>query len=59
MHADVMLASHGFYFDLAGKAAREKPGAANPFVDPTELGRHVAEMEKDFEQALQEQEKQR
>jgi len=59
MHADVMLASHGFYFDLAGKAARQKPGAPNPFVDPAELGRHVAEMEKDFEQALQEQEKQR
>src|SRR5580700_10826448 len=59
MHADVMLASHSFYFDLAGKAARQKPGAPNPFVDPAELGRHVAEMEKDFEQALQEQEKQR
>jgi metallo-beta-lactamase class B len=54
-----MLASHGFYFDLAGKAARQKPGAPNPFVDPAELGRHLAEMEKDFEQALQEQEKQR
>ena len=59
MRADVMLASHGFYFDLAGKAARQKPGAANPFVDPGELGRHVAEMEKDFEEALQAQERQR
>ena len=59
MRADVLLASHSFYFDLAGKAARQKPGAPNPFVDPAELARHVAEMEKDFEQALQEQEKQR
>jgi metallo-beta-lactamase class B len=59
MHADVLLASHGFYFDLAGKAARQKPGAPNPFVDPGELDRHVIEMEKDFEQALQAQEKQR
>jgi metallo-beta-lactamase class B len=59
MHADIMLASHGFYFDLAGKAARQKPGAPNPFVDPTELARHVVEMEKDLEQALQAQERQR
>jgi metallo-beta-lactamase class B len=59
MHADVMLASHAFYFDLAGKAARQKRGAPNPFVDPGELARHVSEMEKDFEQALQAQERQR
>jgi metallo-beta-lactamase class B len=59
MHADIMLASHGFYFDLARKAARQKPGAPNPFVDEGELGRHVAEMEKDFEQALQAQERRR
>ena len=59
MHADVMLASHGFYFDLEGKSARQKPGSPNPFVDPGELGRHVTEMEKDFEDALQAQEKQR
>jgi len=56
MRADVLLASHGFYFDLAGKAARRKPGAANPFVDPDELRRHVSEMEKDFEEALLAQE---
>jgi metallo-beta-lactamase class B len=59
MRADVLLASHGFYFDLQGKAARQKEGAANPFVDPGELGRHLAEMEKDFEQALEAQERQR
>lgn len=59
MHADVMLASHGFYFDLEGKAVRQKAGAPNPFVDPGELGRHVTEMEKDFEEALRAQERQR
>ena len=59
MHADVLLAPHGFYFDLEGKAARQKEGAPNPFVDPDELGRHVSEMKKDFEEALQAQEKQR
>jgi metallo-beta-lactamase class B len=59
MHADVMLASHGFYFDLAGKAARQKAGVPNPFIDPGELGRHVTEMERGFEEALQAQERQR
>ncbi len=59
MHADVMLAPHAFYFDLAGKASRQKPGATNPFVDPTELARHLAEMEKDLDDSLQAQERQR
>ena len=59
IHTDVLLASHGFYFDLEGKAARQKAGAPNPFVDPGELGRHIAEMEKDLEEALQAQERQR
>jgi metallo-beta-lactamase class B len=59
MHADVLLAAHGFWFDLEGKAARQKEGSPNPFIDPGELGRHLTEMEKDFEQALQAQERQR
>ena len=59
MHADVLLAAHGFWFDLEGKAGRQREGAQNPFIDPDELGRHLAEMEKDFEQALQAQEHQR
>lgn len=59
MHADVFLASHGFWFDLEGKAARQKEGTSNPFVDPKELERHLTEMEEDFEQALQAQEHQR
>jgi metallo-beta-lactamase class B len=59
IHADVLLASHGFWFDLKGKAARQTEGGPNPFIDPGELGRHLTEMEKDFEQALQAQERQR
>lgn len=59
MRADVMLAPHGFYFDLEGKASRQKVSAGNPFVDPDELKRHLAEMESDFEQAVQAQERQR
>jgi len=59
MRADVLLAPHGFYFDLAGKAARQKPGAPNPFIDPGELHRHLWEMEKDLDEALQAQERQR
>jgi len=59
MHIDVLLASHAFWFDLENKAALQKGGSVNPFVDPTELGRHLAEMEQDFEQALQAQERQR
>jgi metallo-beta-lactamase class B len=40
MHVDVLLAAHGFWFDLGGKAARQKTGAPNPFIDPGELSRH-------------------
>ncbi len=59
MHADVMLASHGFYFDYEKKAARQRPGAPNPFVDPAELQRHVGEMERELNDALEAQERQR
>jgi metallo-beta-lactamase class B len=59
VHADVLLAAHGFWFDLEGKAARQREGAPNPFIDPDELGRHLTEMENDLEQALQAQERQR
>ena len=59
MHADVMLAPHGFYFDLEGKAARQKADGPNPFIDPEELPRHLADIEKEFNDALQAQEKQR
>jgi|SRR5215467_6392079 len=58
-HADILLAAHGFWFDLEAKAARQKEGAPNAFIDPGELGHHLSEMESDFEQALKAQERQR
>jgi metallo-beta-lactamase class B len=59
MRADVMLAPHGFYFDLESKSARQKNGKPNPFIDPGELARHLAEIKKDFDETLQSQERQR
>jgi metallo-beta-lactamase class B len=59
MHVDVLLAAHAFWFDLEGKVARQKEGAPNAFIDPSELGRHLTEMENDLNQALQAQEWQR
>ena len=59
MHVDVLLAAHAFWFDLERKAARQKEGAPNPFVDPDELGRHLTEMNGDLDQALRAQEQQR
>ena len=60
---DVFLAAHGFWFDLTGKASRlakaRKTGAANPFVDPGELGRHLDELERDLDEALAAQEHER
>ncbi|ATQ42191.1 subclass B3 metallo-beta-lactamase [Caulobacter mirabilis] len=53
--ADVFLAPHAEQFDLAEKRARLKPGRPNPFVDPTELQRIVAESKADFEAACAKQ----
>ena len=55
MKADIFLAPHGEQFDLDAKRARLKPGAPNPFIDPTELGRRVAESKAAFEAACREQ----
>ena len=62
--ADVMLAAHGFWFDLTGKAerlakARRDGDSANPFVDPGELGRHLDELERDLDETLAAQEHER
>jgi metallo-beta-lactamase class B len=60
---DVFVAAHGFWFDLTGKAARlaraRKTGAANPFVDPGELARHLDELERDLAESLEAQERAR
>lgn len=61
--ADVMLAAHGFWFDLTSKAARlakaRRNGGANPFIDPGQLGRHLDELERDLAEALAAQEHER
>ena len=54
--ADVFLASHSWFFDLAGKHA--KLGAAmNPYIDPAGYKRWVDNMEKDLTTMLAEQRK--
>jgi len=62
--ADVMLAAHGFWFDLTGKAkrlaqARKRGDGANPFIDPGQLGRHLDELERDLDESLAAQERER
>lgn len=50
--ADVFLANHDNFFNLAGKRARLAAGDANAFVDPAEFDAFNAEMEKAFETNL-------
>jgi metallo-beta-lactamase class B len=60
LKADVFLAAHGFWFDLTGKAKRlARSRVPNPFIDPGALGRHLAEVEKDLDEALAAQERPR
>jgi metallo-beta-lactamase class B len=56
LRPDVFLASHGSFFDLAGKAERARKGASpNPFIDPESYRRYIGETEKTFRaQLLQE-----
>ncbi len=50
--ADVFLANHDNFFDLAGKRARQIAGNANAFVDAGELQRFNTQMEQDFNAEL-------
>jgi metallo-beta-lactamase class B len=52
MQVDAYLAPHPEQFGLAEKLARVGEGEANPFVDPAEKDRRLAEFEKAFEEAL-------
>ena len=50
---DVFLASHGSFFDLAGKAERARKGASpNPFIDPESYRRYLEATEKTFREQL-------
>lgn len=57
--ADIFLAPHGGFFDLAGKRERLAPGAGkiNPFVDPEGYEAWVARAEGAFRAALESQQK--
>ncbi|MBP7705295.1 MAG: subclass B3 metallo-beta-lactamase [Caulobacter sp.] len=55
MKADIFIAPHGEQFDLAAKRARLKPGAPNPFVDPTELQAVVTASRAAFDKACAQQ----
>ena len=50
--ADVFLANHDNFFDLAEKRARQIAGDANAFVNPDELQRFNTLMEQRFEAEL-------
>ena len=52
LRADMLLANHDNFFDLAEKRQRQIAGDANAFVDATELQRFNDEMESAFEQQL-------
>ena len=54
---DVFLASHSWFFDLAGKYKRLGAGGANPYVDPAGYKAWVANMEKNYNMLLAEQRK--
>ncbi|MBI4887099.1 MAG: subclass B3 metallo-beta-lactamase [Acidobacteria bacterium] len=55
--ADVFLAAHSWFFDLAGKYARLGAGGMNPYVDPAGFKAWVGNMEKSYNTLLAEQRK--
>lgn len=52
---DLFLGAHGNYYGLDEKFPRMKPGAANPFIDPTGYKSYVAEREQAFRTELTKQ----
>jgi metallo-beta-lactamase class B len=52
---DVFLGAHGSYFDLEGKYARMKPGAASPFIDGDGYKTFVAQKQQEFRRELAKQ----
>lgn len=57
MKPDVFLASHSWFFDLAGKYKRMGAGGANPYVDPAGFRAWVDNMEKNWHTLMAEQAK--
>lgn len=56
LQADVFLAAHSWFFDLAGKYKR-LGSATNPYIDPAGYKAWVANMEKNYNTLLAEQKK--
>lgn len=52
MHADVFLAAHGEFFDLAGRRQRQQAGNTNAFVDQQALAVYNRRMQDLFQQEL-------
>ena len=59
LECDVFLGPHPAFFSMAEKVERMKSGgsAVNPFVDPREMSRYVAQSERAFSSELAKQEK--
>lgn len=57
LKADVFLAPHADQFGMAAKRSKLAAGGPNPFLDPGELARTVAQSEADFERDLDRQER--
>jgi metallo-beta-lactamase class B len=55
LNPDVFLANHANQFDLFSKMARRAPGKPNPFIDPSEYHRFLAEVKKGFDEELAKQ----
>jgi metallo-beta-lactamase class B len=55
LDADIFFAPHSEQFGMAGKLAKAKPGAPNPFIDAGEKDRVLADIERQFERQLAKQ----
>jgi metallo-beta-lactamase class B len=57
--ADVFLAPHPEFFELAAKRERMKSGGPNPFIDPGEFRRYIDQSEKKFREVLEREQHER
>jgi metallo-beta-lactamase class B len=57
MKPDIFLASHSWFFDLAGKYKRLAASATNPYIDPAGFRAWVDTMQKNYDTMLAEQKK--
>ncbi len=58
IRADVLLSSHGGFFNLTEKSAKARSGVkANPFISATEYKNFIGRMEKAFQDKLKLQDK--